>query len=104
VDAVVVAGLFHTAEALRTKPGAKQNYRKADNSADGIRKRRATANRVLTLLKRLRSITHGNRGMLQMTTHGGGCGHIGKWTLPACAISVRTNARPIASFRDDAEI
>jgi integrase len=36
---------------LRTKPGAKQNYRKADTSADGIRKRRATANRVLTLLK-----------------------------------------------------
>jgi integrase len=36
---------------LRTKPGTKQNYRKADTSADGIRKRRATANRVLTLLK-----------------------------------------------------
>jgi integrase len=36
---------------LRTKPGAKQNFRKADTSADGIRKRRATANRVLTLLK-----------------------------------------------------
>jgi integrase len=32
-------------------PGRKQNHRKADRSNDGIRKRRATANRVLTVLK-----------------------------------------------------
>ena len=35
----------------RTKPGRKPNHRKADNSADGVRKRRATANRILTVLK-----------------------------------------------------
>ncbi len=33
------------------KPGKKQNYRKADKSADGTRKRRATANRILTVFK-----------------------------------------------------
>jgi integrase len=35
----------------RSKPGRKQNYRKMDRTADGIRKRRATANRILTVLK-----------------------------------------------------
>ena len=35
----------------RTKPGRKANHRKADNSADAVRKRRATANRILTVLK-----------------------------------------------------
>jgi integrase len=33
------------------KPGKRLNHRKADKSADGIRKRRATANRILTVLK-----------------------------------------------------
>jgi integrase len=36
---------------LRTKLGKEQNYRQADPSKDGNRKRRATANRVLTVLK-----------------------------------------------------
>ncbi len=36
---------------VRTKPGNAQKYRMADASRDGIRKRRATANRVLTILK-----------------------------------------------------
>jgi integrase len=35
----------------RSKPGRKPNHRKADKSADGVRKRRATANRILTVLK-----------------------------------------------------
>jgi integrase len=35
----------------RSKPGRKPNHRKADKTADGIRKRRATANRILTVLK-----------------------------------------------------
>jgi integrase len=35
----------------RTKPGNEPNYRKSDASQDGRRKRRATANRVLTVLK-----------------------------------------------------
>jgi integrase len=32
-------------------PGRKPNHRKADRSADGTRKRRSTANRILTVLK-----------------------------------------------------
>lgn len=36
---------------VRTKPGRKQNHRKLDKSSDGVRKRRATANRILTVLK-----------------------------------------------------
>jgi integrase len=36
---------------VRTKPGATPNYREADSTKDGNRKRRATANRVLTVLK-----------------------------------------------------
>ena len=35
----------------RSKPGSKPNHRKADKSADGVRKRRATANRIFTVLK-----------------------------------------------------
>jgi integrase len=35
----------------RGKRGKKPNHRKADKSPDGIRRRRATANRVLTVLK-----------------------------------------------------
>jgi integrase len=35
----------------RTKKGAEQRYREADGSAEGIRRRRSTANRVLTILK-----------------------------------------------------
>jgi integrase len=35
----------------RSKPGRKPNHRKADKSADAVRKRRATSNRILTVLK-----------------------------------------------------
>src|SRR5262249_35919780 len=35
----------------RTKPGRKPNFRNVDKSADGIRKRRASANRIMTVLK-----------------------------------------------------
>ena len=35
----------------RTTPGKRQNYRPEDASAEGKRKRRATANRILTVLK-----------------------------------------------------
>ena len=44
-------GLTEKAPLARSKPGRKPNHRKADKSADGIRKRRATANRVMTVLK-----------------------------------------------------
>jgi integrase len=43
--------LVDKAPRARTKPGRKTNFRKPDLSADGLRKRRATANRILTVLK-----------------------------------------------------
>jgi integrase len=36
---------------VRTKQGLEQQYRRLDRSSEGVRKRRATANRVLTVLK-----------------------------------------------------
>jgi integrase len=44
-------GLAEKAALARSKPGRKPNHRKADNSADGVRRRRSTANRILTVLK-----------------------------------------------------
>src|SRR5262249_4936232 len=44
-------GLATKPALARSKPGLKPNQRKADKSADGVRKRRATANRILTVLK-----------------------------------------------------
>jgi integrase len=44
-------GLATKAALARSKPGRKPNHRKADRSTDGVRKRRATANRILTVLK-----------------------------------------------------
>jgi integrase len=43
--------LAKTPARLRTKAGAKQQHRKPDDSADGVRRRQATANRTLTTLK-----------------------------------------------------
>jgi integrase len=44
-------GLAEKPALSRSKPGREPNHREADNSPDGIRRRRATANRVLTVLK-----------------------------------------------------
>jgi integrase len=44
-------GLVEKAPLARSKPGESPNYRRRDISEDGIRARRATANRVLTVLK-----------------------------------------------------
>ncbi len=44
-------GLAAKPALARSKPGRKPNHRKADKTPDGIRKRRATANRILTVLK-----------------------------------------------------
>jgi integrase len=44
-------GLAEKPALSRSKPGKKPNHRKADKSSDGIRRRRATANRVMTVLK-----------------------------------------------------
>src|SRR5215468_7320882 len=43
--------LAETPARARTKPGKKQNFRAIDRTHDGVRKRRATANRILTVLK-----------------------------------------------------
>jgi integrase len=44
-------GLAESPALVRTKPGREPNHRKVDGSAEGVRRRRATANRVLTVLK-----------------------------------------------------
>jgi integrase len=44
-------GLAEKPALVRTRRGHRPNHRKVDKSADGIRKRRATANRILTVLK-----------------------------------------------------
>jgi integrase len=43
--------LAKTAARARTKPGSKQQYRQRDDSTDGIRRRRVTANNLLRILK-----------------------------------------------------
>jgi integrase len=40
-----------TPPRLRITPGAAQKHRESDSSAEGVRRRRSTANRVLTMLK-----------------------------------------------------
>jgi integrase len=52
-------GLVSTAARLRTKPGKAQKYRKLDTSEDGIRRRKSTANRILTVLKA--ALNHAHR-------------------------------------------
>jgi integrase len=44
-------GLAEKRARARTRPGRKQNYRKAESGPDALRRRRATANRILTVLK-----------------------------------------------------
>jgi integrase len=44
-------GIAAKAALVRSKAGRKRNHREADKSTDGVRKRRATANRILTVLK-----------------------------------------------------
>jgi integrase len=44
-------GLAEKRARARTRPGRKQNYRTSETGPDGIRKRRATANRIMTILK-----------------------------------------------------
>jgi integrase len=48
-----------TPARLRTKPGADQKYRATDRSPDTVRRRRSTANRVLTILKA--TLNHAHR-------------------------------------------
>lgn len=48
-----------TPARLRTKAGAAQRHRAADNSPEAVRRRRSTANRVLTILKA--ALNHAHR-------------------------------------------
>jgi integrase len=43
--------LAETPARVRTAPGAEQQYRKIDHSPEGIRRRRATANKILAVFK-----------------------------------------------------
>jgi integrase len=43
--------IAETPARLRTKPGEAQKHREPDTSAEAVRRRRSTANRVLTILK-----------------------------------------------------
>jgi integrase len=51
--------IAETPARLRTKPGAEQKYREIENSPDAVRRRRSTANRVLTILKA--ALNHAHR-------------------------------------------
>ena len=50
--------IAETPARLRTKPGAAQKHRAADDSSEAVRRRRATANRVLTILKAVLNHAH----------------------------------------------
>ncbi len=51
--------IAETPPRLRTKPGVAQKHREADLSPEGVRRRRSTANRVLTILKA--ALNHAHR-------------------------------------------
>jgi integrase len=51
--------IAETPPRLRTKPGVAQRHRVADASAEAVRRRRSTANRVLTILKA--ALNHAHR-------------------------------------------
>lgn len=55
------AKLAETPARLRTKPGKVQQYRELDTSDDGVRRRRSTANRLLTVLKAALNLARHNR-------------------------------------------
>jgi integrase len=50
--------MAETPPRLRTKPGTVQRHREADASAEAVRRRRSTANRVLTILKAVLNHAH----------------------------------------------
>jgi integrase len=51
--------IAETPSRLRTKPGVAQKYREAATSTESVRRRRSTANRVLTILKA--ALNHAHR-------------------------------------------
>jgi integrase len=61
--------IAETPARVRTKPGTAQKHREVDNSGEGVRRRRSTANRVLTILK----------GALNHAHREGKCASDGAW-------------------------
>jgi integrase len=55
------AGLAESPRRLRTRIGKHQRYRDIDTSPEGVRCRRSTANRILTILKAALNLAHHNR-------------------------------------------
>jgi integrase len=53
--------IAETPARLRTKPGAEQRHREAYNDPEAARRRRSTANRVLTILKAALNYAHSER-------------------------------------------
>jgi len=53
--------LAETPARLRTKTGSIQKYREADDNPEAVRRRRSTANRVLTILKAALNYAHAER-------------------------------------------
>jgi integrase len=51
--------IAETPARVRTKPGVEQKYRNSDNDPDAVRRRRSTANRILTILKA--ALNHAHR-------------------------------------------
>ena len=54
-------GVANSPARLRTKKGQPQRFKKPDTSENGIRARRATANRVLTVLKAALNFAHAKK-------------------------------------------
>lgn len=53
--------LSKTAPRLRTKSGKAQKFRPADDSPEAVRRRRSSANRILTILKAALNLAHHDR-------------------------------------------
>jgi integrase len=55
------AKLAESPRRVRTTVGKRQKHRETDTSPEGVRRRRSTANRVLTILKAALNLAHHNR-------------------------------------------
>jgi integrase len=53
--------LAKSAPRLRTKPGKEQKFRKIEDTDDALRRRKSSANRVMTILKAALNLAHANR-------------------------------------------
>jgi hypothetical protein len=84
------AKLAETPPRLRTAPGKRQKYAPLDNSPDAVRRRRSTANRVLTILKAALNLARAITAASTLTTHGRWPSRTGRSTRPRSATSTTT--------------